>query len=67
MVNVGWAIVALSVYLAFAATFTGLDEMWWVVAGLALLGMLVAVTLPEPVPRDLIMERQRWVDSRSAR
>ena len=64
LVKVGWAFVTAAGYLAIAAVIVGLPSMWWYVAGLALTGMLVALTLPEPVPHDLVVERERWVNAR---
>jgi hypothetical protein len=67
LVKVGWGLLALAAYLAVAAVVVGLEKMWWLVAGLALTGVLIALTLPEPVPQDLVVERRRWIDARGPR
>ena len=64
LVKVGWALLTMAGYLAVAAVVVGIQTIWWYVAGLALTGLLIAVTLPEPVPQDLVVERERWVDPR---
>lgn len=67
LVKIGWGLLTLAGYLAVAAVVVGLEKMWWLVAGLALVGLLIAVTLPEPIPHDLVVERERWVDARGGR
>jgi predicted cobalt transporter CbtA len=64
LVKVGWGLLTIAGYLGVAAMVVGMQSMWWYAAGFALIGLLIAATLPEPVPQDLVVERRRWMDVR---
>lgn len=62
LVRLGWGAIALAVYLAGAAAVLDSARVWWMVAGLALSVMLLSALLPEPIPRDQIVERRTHVE-----
>ena len=63
LIKIGWALTALAIYLAGAASFLDAVAMWWVVAGLAGAAILVGLLLPEPIPRDLITGPRNRIDA----
>lgn len=54
LLKIGWAAMVLAVYFAAAAAILGATAIWWLVALLAVVGMLTTLLLPEPLPRDMI-------------
>jgi hypothetical protein len=62
LMKIGWAVTALAIYLGVAATLVGADRLWWIVAALAIVGILVGLLLPEPVPRDMITGPRNRID-----
>jgi hypothetical protein len=55
LIKVGWLAFALAVYGAGVAVVVGMPAAWWVAAGMGAVALLVAVLIPAPVPRDLIV------------
>ena len=62
LLRVAWGVVALALYMAAVAAILDSPGVWWIVAGLALGAMGLGALLPEPVPRDQIVERRTRVD-----
>ncbi len=58
LVRLGWALVALAIYLAGAAAILDATAIWWMVAGLASLAIVTGLLLPEPVPRTMLNEQR---------
>ncbi|HAX81876.1 MAG TPA: hypothetical protein DCY40_04840 [Actinobacteria bacterium] len=63
LVQVGWGLIALAVYLGAAASWFDTAAIWWAVAGLAVVVILTSLLLPEPVPRDMITGSAHLIDS----
>ena len=63
-IKVGWAAIVLSLWGTAVATVVGIEEAWWLSAGLAAFALLVAVLLPAPVPSGLLTEGRTRVDTR---
>ena len=57
-----WGVIALAVFLAAAGSMFDAAGVWWTVAGLALVVILVALLLPEPVPHDMLIESRKRLD-----
>lgn len=64
LTRIGGVLVVVGVWCAGAATALGSVGVWWIVAGLGASGLLVAATLPEPVPRDYISGAPTRVNTR---
>ena len=62
LVRLGWGVILLALYLATAAAVLDSSSVWWIVAALATGAILLTSLLPEPVPRDQLVERRTWVD-----
>lgn len=58
LLRLGWGVTLLATYLGAAAAVLDSAGVWWIVAGLALGTILLAALLPEPVPRDQIIEKR---------
>ena len=66
LVRLGWALVALAVYLAGAAAILDAVVIWWAVAGLAAVAVLTGLMLPEPVPSSMLNTAKSHVEARRA-
>jgi len=55
----------LAVYGVVSAITFGDVGGWWVAAAAALGALLLSVSIPAPIPRDLITGEERWVDWRT--
>ena len=64
LVKIGWAVIALAVYFAAAASILDATAIWWIVAGLAVIVIMTSLLLPEPVPRDMITGGPHLIDTR---
>ena len=64
LVKIGWAIIAVAVYFATAAAILDSVSVWWMVAGLAIGGLVVSALLPEPVPDDYLNSSRTEVRTR---
>jgi hypothetical protein len=67
LLRVGWGVMGLAVYFAAAAAVLDSTSVWWAVAALAAGALGLVSNLPEPVPRDQLVERRSAVDPRRIR
>lgn len=67
LLRVGWGVMGLAIYFTAAAAVLDSASVWWMVAALAAGALWLVSILPEPVPRDHLVERRTAIDSRQAR
>jgi hypothetical protein len=56
-----WGVIGLAVFLGAAGAMFDAAGVWWMVAGLALLVILITLLLPEPVPHDMLIESRKYL------
>lgn len=56
LVGAGWLLASAACFVAGAAIVADMPEMWGAVASLALVAMGIGLSLPEPVPHDMLTE-----------
>ena len=64
LIKVGWIAVGFALYGAAVAVVVGIEEAWWMAAGMAGFALLVGVLMPAPVPRELITGGRNQIDGR---
>jgi predicted cobalt transporter CbtA len=64
LMKIGWGVVVLAVYLAAAATIFDSAVAWWIVAGLAIIALATALSLPGPVPKELLTGSRTYLKGR---
>ena len=64
LIKVGWIAVGFALYGAAVAVVVGIEEAWWMAAGMAGFALLVGVLMPAPVPRELITGGRNHIDAR---
>jgi len=64
LIKVGWVAVGFALYGAAVAVVVGIEEAWWMAAGMAGFALLVGVLMPAPVPRELITGGRNHIDAR---
>lgn len=67
LLRVAWGVMGLAVYFTVAAAMLDSASVWWMVAALAAGALWLVSILPEPVPRDHLVERRTAIDSRKLR
>ena len=67
LTRVGWIAVGFALYGAAVAVVIGIEEAWWMAAGMAGFALLVGVLMPAPVPRELITGGRNHIDARGPR
>lgn len=67
LIKVGWIAVGFALYGAAVAVVVGVEEAWWMAAGMAGFALLVGVMMPAPVPRELITGGRNYIDARGPR
>lgn len=66
LIGVGWTIAMLALAFGAAAVVLDMPRLWGAVAGLAVFAMGLGLTLPEPVPGDMLTGTATRVDARRA-
>lgn len=62
LVAAAWGVIALAVFFGVVGSMFQSGAVWLLVAGLAVVVILVVLLLPEPVPHDMLIERSRLLD-----
>ena len=64
LLQVGWGLVALAAFGGVVALVVGAPGAWWMSAGVAVVALLLAAFLPEPVPSGMLTARRTRIDTR---
>jgi hypothetical protein len=59
----GWAAALLALSGTVTAAVAGIEQAWWGSAGMAAVALILAILVPEPVPRDLITGSRNHIDT----